>query len=408
MLTFHKITAIVLTAWLLLGCNIDRLGDPSPQDTLIEKALNQGTIKKTSKATVPLRFSIDTTLVKVRLNGSKKTYTFMLDTGAYCAVTSRVARALNLPKISSIPMVDTTGKKHTTQLVHVKSISVGKTRVDDLSAFVISSSNPMLQFFTPGSFDGILGSNFLKHFRVTLNYPRKTMSLEKSHAFQAGATPIAFSTPSHLGAAPTFDCSIEGIKLIGMIDTGAHGITMPSSIMSRLKHDKKHHYNVTKGSSSGGMYGISEQDYIVRLARFEIGSIVLKNVTASTSNSPAVLLGKRFLSNHLTIIDYPRKQLLLRPFGDHYRDDDTSSYGIALHKQNGIVRVIGIWQHSQAGQSPLRVGDEIVRIDGRLATQYSMYTMRKLFRGRTSPLKLEYKDQQGTLHQITLRKAPLI
>ena len=408
MLTLYKIAIIVLAAAVFSGCNFDRFARPTQQEMEITKALNRGTSKQGPKVTVPLRFALGTTMLSVRLNGSKKRYTFMLDTGAYCAVTSQVAHALNLPPVTSMPMVDVTGKKRTTQLVHLKSISAGKARVDDLSAFVISSSNPMLQFLKAGSFDGILGSNFLKHFRITLNYPRKTISLEKSHAFPTGTTPIAFSAPIQLGGAPMFECSIEGIKLSGTIDTGAHGITIPSSIMPSLKRDRNLRYNVTKGGASGGMYGISKRDYIVRLAHLQIGSIMLKNVTARTSNTPAVLLGKRFFDNYLTIIDYPRRQLLFQPLGDHYKDEDTSSYGIALYKQNNIVRIIGIWQHSQAAQSPLRVGDEVVRIDGRLASDYSMYALRKLFRERTTPIKLTYKDRQGHLHQVTLHKAPLV
>jgi predicted aspartyl protease len=115
------------------------------------------------------------TLVKVRINGLGP-YTFFVDTGATVSiVSSALARKLHLPPMAAVVHGVGAGGAFSTRAAKV-AITVGDLSQDSVlvSVFDVSQIEAAL-----GPVDGALGYNFLKMYRVTIDYPNRRLCLEE-------------------------------------------------------------------------------------------------------------------------------------------------------------------------------------------------------------------------------------
>lgn len=124
---------------------------------------------------VPVTLSDNRILVPVTLNGSQ-TATLLLDTGADASLLSpAVARRLGLAPGTGAPSmtVEIVGGQHITiPVVRLHSLRVGELAVEELDVGVYEAA--------PGQPDvqGLLGGDFLRSFRVTVDRAAKRLILE--------------------------------------------------------------------------------------------------------------------------------------------------------------------------------------------------------------------------------------
>ena len=115
------------------------------------------------------------TLVRVRINGLGP-YTFFVDTGATVSiVSSALARKLHLPPAAGVVHGVGAGGAFSTRAARV-AITVGDLSQDNVlvSVFDVSQIEAAL-----GPVDGALGYNFLKAYRVTIDFPEHRLCLEE-------------------------------------------------------------------------------------------------------------------------------------------------------------------------------------------------------------------------------------
>lgn len=116
-------------------------------------------------------------VVPVYLNGEGP-HQFVLDTGAtLTCVNEALADSLDLPgRQSRFGIGAGVGSAGNVQLVGVDSLRVGKTEAFDMTACALDLS----QLEQAGlEVDGLLGLNFLKSFRVTLDFSRNILHLQQ-------------------------------------------------------------------------------------------------------------------------------------------------------------------------------------------------------------------------------------
>jgi len=117
-------------------------------------------------------------LVPAFVNG-RGPHTFVLDTGASATVLSPgLAATLRIETVAAEPMTGAGGMLQAT-LGRAGSLTVGGATLEDV-AVRVADSLPDLVSAGDTRLDGILGYNFLRHFRVTLDYPGGTLSLMKA------------------------------------------------------------------------------------------------------------------------------------------------------------------------------------------------------------------------------------
>src|SRR2546430_3747618 len=106
-------------------------------------------------------------LLPTRVNGAGP-FDFILDTGAGTSLLSaELAKQLNV-KIPSTKEGQSAGGKISVSLAKVDSLAVGQAKLDDVDVGIVDLGHIAKTIGT--KIDGDVGYNFLKHFRITIDY----------------------------------------------------------------------------------------------------------------------------------------------------------------------------------------------------------------------------------------------
>ena len=125
---------------------------------------------------VPTRLATTTlplVLVSVRVNG-KGPYTFFVDTGATVTVVGApLARALKLPQIDAPVLAIGAGGRFDAR-ASFAAISLGDMRQSHVQVGIVDLAQIRNAV---GPVDGVIGYNFLKAYRVVIDYPGRQLCL---------------------------------------------------------------------------------------------------------------------------------------------------------------------------------------------------------------------------------------
>jgi predicted aspartyl protease len=329
-----------------------------------------------AESVVPFILEGHPILIKARLNNSQKEYSFIFDTGSLTMVNKKVAKELNLPKGIEVEANGTGGKSKRIDLVKLDNIIVGNMEVRDCAVAVTEFTESL---FAP-NIAGILGSNFFKYFKITIDYQKKEITVSKytkTIVRQGLDIRIPFKSDMETGFAPVVECKVEKINATAEIDTGFPGIAaLPLSLVKKTKAFKLGAVITAQGSMSGGAFGMEEESYALRINEIIIGGLKLSNIPAisHSSESAHILLGNKFLEKYLVILNYPAEEMVIRPRGKPF-EINIPSYGIALTKKNKKTIVSGVWKNSKAAKIGIKSGDEVIKVNSIEASTLSIMEM---------------------------------
>ena len=378
----------------------------------IVKRVNGGKIalNTPTKSIIPFELKGHPILIKCRLNNSTKEYKFMFDTGAITLVTPQVANELELQDAIEIELQGTGGKSAKVNLVQLKNVTVGKSTVQNVAAVIVDFEKKH-----GVKIDGILGSNFLEFFQVTINYQKHEITL--LHSTEPLSTKndndiqIPFETNMRSGFAPQVECIINGdITSTGIIDTGYPGVAgIPLSLMKKMSSFKNGNFVKASGSMVGGIVGMAKESYAMRLDSLKISSLQINNIPSisHSSKNDQILLGNKFLSKFLVTIDYLLGKIILSPYKATF-DTNIFTYGLNLSKKNNKTIVTGVWDNSSAFKAGICINDEIVQINSINAELLSAFDLMAIFLNENiNSIKIVY-IHENSKHTIDLKKEKLL
>lgn len=309
-------------------------------------------------------------IIPVRINNSEKIYHFMLDTAALTLVSRRAANDLGLPSGVEITIHDTVNGQKKIDLVNLASLRVGGFEVSDCGAGIIEMDADenrlgMLKI------DGVLGSNFLKYFKVTIDYKSKTLHLSKDTRETPsadGAFKTAFKTKMEMGYAPVVRCRVDdSIDVNGIIDTGVPYIaTLPLALAEKTVSYQNGRVVKARGAIWEAAFKASGDGYLLRLETLTFGPLKLKQIPVVTLPYRHILIGYKFLSHFIVTLNYPAGIMTLKPYDGLDFDSNIYSFGAVVRKkEDGKVIVTALWEGASAEKAGIRIGDEIVSVDGK-------------------------------------------
>jgi predicted aspartyl protease len=252
----------------------------------------------------------------------KGPYEFVLDTGAYrCLLSPEVSSSIGIQPKSQQQATGIGGTINISS-ARVSSLTVGTARQENIEV-AITDELSRLGEAVQSKVDGVLGSNFLKDFRVALDYRRGVVRLERSSidppATNARSmTSVAFklATPEKpLISLPVFVNGRGPFQFF--LDTGASRTTLSFALARKLGI-------VAIGNRSGTGAGGRIRMLSATLDSLAVGKASISDAPVSVGdflgNFDSVIdtrfygiIGNDFLSRFEVVIDYPRGSLDLKP-----------------------------------------------------------------------------------------------
>lgn len=353
------------------------------------------------KGTVPFELKEHCIIIQAKVNSSSRTYDFLLDTGALTFVDKEIARELDLKTRGNMAKMDT--------------LEMGEVSIPNIFAF--TTFNPEAFRKHGITFDGIIGSNLLERFKVTLDYRNQRMIIspdEETMGLSASGYRCKF-TNHPVNYAPLVDCTINGnVRVKAMVDTGQpYSVVFPLDYLDKLSARDSRHLVKSKGIMIKWPNTKTTDSYIWRLERFEMENLKTNNLICCFAELPRLLslplLGRDYLAQFLITIDYPNDEILFVPYGDAQFVDNFFSFGINLGRgENNTIVVEGLWTGGPADRAGIRVGDEIVGCSSMPVSSDDIFELRQLLKDENlKEVNLAVKDKEGQ-HGVNLRKEMLL
>jgi len=256
-------------------------------------------------------------LLPVQVNGDGP-FEFILDTGAGTSLlSSDLAKKLKI-KIISTKEGQSAGGKISVSLAKVDSLAVGQAKLDDVDVGIVDLTHIGNTIGT--KIDGDVGYNFLKHFRITIDYhdceirldePRRIQRLGRSSKAEVPMRLASLAKPLllvdvHANGHGPFQFAIDtGTSTTAIAPELAQQLGLKSSPVGPLTTGGAQ-VNVTAGTLESFKVGRAGVDDLVVVVADFFGTLS-QAVGAKLDG----IVGYNFLRNFRVVMDYPSEKFRL-------------------------------------------------------------------------------------------------
>ena len=359
--------------------------------------------------TLPVRFSQREIFVEVKLNGRE--YLMMLDTGAGITVVDQpVAEALRLPPGETFNLLGASGPG-AASVTRLASLQMGSVTLRDVQVAVTDLG--LIRLIGGSRFGGILGFNALNRFRVTVDYHRRTVTLERP----GGELPPGRAiTTEFFGATPMLEVEVEDIGKVPMLlDTGAAMSILPAESGQQWQPYRPASLGLTLGVGGAGNVPRAARAGFVRLAGETIRGVTLMFSSPAPKGAPVQilseagfgLLGNNLLRHFRLTIDYPMRTVVLQRMPQPAAMDDAATVGIVLDLTAQSAKVAGVTPLSAAWEAGVERGDEVLAVDGRSTRGVPPSEVQKWLAGAEGTFKRILLQRGERRWQVQLQCLPM-
>jgi len=345
----------------------------------------------------------------VFINDSNEKLTFVFDTGGTTIIGKDLAKQLEL-KVDSMQTPD--------QMIYTsrtKEINCAGLKVKDFNMSVMDFKKT----FDLGNdeLEGMIGPDFIRFFRTTIDYQNDQLIFEnndkplKAETAEQHLLDMEIMMPYH----PSVQMGIsEYFPIMGRIDTGLHyPIVLPIAFIEQLPEEEQAKLIPCKGYFAKWPFVDTHENYLYKCDEISIGDMTLKDVGIIFANFPfnnSALLGKDFLEQFVTTLDFPHRKVLMTETKESSKDILFST-GINVRKlDDGNFKIIGMWENSPADNAGIELEDVILEINGKDASEIEtgeLYVMR--FDSNTKELLVKVqKPESDEAKEILLKKEYLM
>jgi predicted aspartyl protease len=245
-------------------------------------------------------------------------FEFILDTGAGTSLlTPELAKQLGV-KILGSKEGHSAGGKIAVSLAKADSLAVGDAKFGDVDLGIVDLGN--VGKTIGAKIDGDLGYNFLKHFRVTIDYRDCEIRFDDPKRIEAfGRSPKA-EVPIRL-ASPAKPLILVDVQANGRgpfqfaIDTGTSTTAVTPELAKELGVEGPPVGPVTTGGAHVDVRAGNIESFQVGGAKIDNMAVVVADFFEMLSNAVGAkldgIVGYNFLRNYKVVIDYPGELLSL-------------------------------------------------------------------------------------------------
>jgi predicted aspartyl protease len=252
-------------------------------------------------------------LLPVNVNGDGP-FQFILDTGAGTSLlSSDLAKQLGVKVIGS-KEGQSAGGKVSVLLARVDSLAVGETMLDDVDLGIVDLVH--IGKTIGAQIDGDLGYNFLRHFRVTIDYRGAEIRLDDSNRVEYFSRIPQTEVPMRL-AGPAKPLILIDVYANGRgpfqfaIDTGTSTTAITPELAMKIAVDSRLVGPVTTGGAHLEVNAGKLTSFQVGGARLDNVDVIVASFFEGLSNAVGAkldgIVGYNFLRNYKVVIDYPNQ-----------------------------------------------------------------------------------------------------
>lgn len=245
-------------------------------------------------------------------------FDFILDTGAGTSLLStELAKQLEV-KIIGAKEGESAGGKISVSLAKVDSLGVGETRLPNVDVGIVDLSH--IGRTVGARIDGDLGYNFIKHFRITIDYRKLEMRFEDPKRVEYFGNAPLTAVPMRL-ANPAKPLILVEVHANGRgpfqfaIDTGTSTTAITPELARQLGVNSSPIGAATTGGVHVPVTGGTLASFHVGGARIENSSVVVADFFTMLSQAIGTrldgIVGHNFLRNYTVAFDYPNATLSL-------------------------------------------------------------------------------------------------
>lgn len=324
-------------------------------------------------------------IINVDLNG-KGPFRFIFDSGAVSIVSPEVARELGL-KIEGLSTGAGVGEKRVERgATTVAEVKVGDIRLMNEDFGVISFADTRY-VFGANRIDGIIGYPLFKRLVVRVDYEQKRLTFTEPSrfAYQGSGQIVPLDFDAHL---PLVNGELDGVTGIFVIDTGARSSLLLYGPFVE-KNNLRARYKASIEGVTGWGIGGPVRSQIVRVSSLKLGAVEVHNLIARlslqksgalTNSNRAALVGPDVLKQFTTTFDYSRKQLIFEKNGNYGKPDSYDRAGMWFGQEGDHFEVIDVIAGSPASEAGIKVGDQILAVDGQRAAALDLPAVRLKFK----------------------------
>ena len=256
-------------------------------------------------------------LLPTLVNGAGP-FDFILDTGAGTSLLSaELAQQLNV-KILGTKEGQSAGGKISVSLAKVDSLALGQAKIEDVEVGIVDLSHIAKTIGT--KIDGDVGYNFLKHFRLRIDYQTGEIRFDDPKRLENPGRSSKTEIPMRL-ASPAKPLVLVDVYANGhgpfqfSIDTGTSTTAIAPDLAQQLD---------IQGSPMGPLNTGGAQVNVTagRLSSFQVGGARIDDLVVVVADFFAMLsqavgakldgiIGYNFLRNFRVVIDYPNEKFRL-------------------------------------------------------------------------------------------------
>ena len=256
-------------------------------------------------------------LLPVYVNGGGP-FEFILDTGAGTSlIAPQIAQQLAV-EVTGSKQGQTAGGQVSVSLGRVDALRVGEIELEQVDVGIVDLGP--IGRAVGANIDGDLGYNFLKHFRVTINYRDETLRLEDPKRVERLSRTARTELPVRL-ANPAKPLILADVYLDGRgpfqfaLDTGTSTTAISDELAKDLNLTTTEMPPITTGGSAVEVSAATVRSFQLGGAKIDNMPVLVGGLLQTLSTVVGAkldgIVGYNFLRNYEVVIDYPGETLAL-------------------------------------------------------------------------------------------------
>ncbi|HYN84756.1 MAG TPA: aspartyl protease family protein [Pyrinomonadaceae bacterium] len=272
---------------------------------------------------IPFELINNRPVLKVRINNSRETLRFVLDSGAgMCVISTAAAEKMGLRAVARGGMARAIGGRFEIVYGFMQSLHVGDVRVDNVPVYIRKFFNEQEPV------DGYVGLTVISKYLTSVDYGRREMTMLRGADvpdYDAKQPPPGVEVPIRVTSSGFWSGEVKFDELEKpsnfIIDTGASISVISEALATRLEALDRY-AKITRIKVYGAA-GVAEDVQMLNIPRVHIGPLPQKNVAAAVIDMDAInetsgfeqtgIVGGNVLRHFRVTFDFERAVVRLEP-----------------------------------------------------------------------------------------------